>query len=116
MIRILASFVAFLAVSAFGEEPEGCQLCRENVEKLGNYALSYETAQEYFLIEKVCKNGDFEVGGCSVGVVNWWSTIANNIFQDPQYFRGICRHIRHFPQIIFIAINSQRWRCIFVQY
>lgn len=66
-------------------------------------------AQETFLIEnvsvhcsdyhgitglfQVCKNGDFEVGGCSVGVVLWWAQMADLIYNSANYVKGICHHM-----------------------
>ena len=47
-------------------------------------------AQEYFLIETVCKNGNFEVGGCSVGVTLWWAQIADIVYNSQDYVNGIC--------------------------
>ena len=56
-------------------------------------AAAKVVAQEYFLIETVCKNGNFEVGGCTVGVTLWWAQIADIIFNSQGHVNGICHHV-----------------------
>ena len=57
-MRLATTILAFLVCSTFGlptegDEPEGCTLCRENVQKLMDHALEKEAIQEYLLIYTV---------------------------------------------------------------
>ena len=53
-------------------------------------AAANVVAQEQFLIETVCTNGNFEVEKCSVDVTLWWAQIADVIYNTPEYVNGIC--------------------------